>query len=141
MDRKTLCEALRSVAPRLDADFPGWAVFGGAALVLNGVEGISTRDIDIIVPAREDLPLPNETDGRFRSQQRMQMEAGGVEVDVSVGLEVKSRGRWQRVSLQQTETDGGIRYASRSECLRLLRLFNRPKDRERLRLLRLSGPS
>ena len=46
MDRKTLCEALRSVAPRLDADFPGWAVFGGAALVLNGVEGIGVVNLD-----------------------------------------------------------------------------------------------
>ena len=133
MKDETIREVMRDIAPRLEKDYPGWAIFGSAALRLCGLKDIEVRDIDILAPATEGTEAPEtpSESGLFRSQRREQLIVQGIEVDISVGLEVRRRGRWRPVVLRETCTQDGIRHASLSECLRLLRLFDRPKDRLR----------
>jgi hypothetical protein len=134
MEENTLRRILQGLAPWLHREYPGWAVFGSAALRLNGVNDVDVHDIDIVVPTADET-LPDGGEGIFRSQRRERMMVEGVEVDISVGLWVRSRGRWRRVTVDEAVEADGLRDASMAECGRLLRLFNRPKDRSRLRLL------
>lgn len=131
-------DILRSVAS-LPFDLPeGWAIFGSAALLLNGVDGIETTDIDILVPYPDMLlcAVPPATDcSIFYSVERSEYEIEGVTVDVSHGLQVWNGNEWCSVEIAEVVEKDGLRYASLPECVRLLKLFGRPKDIQKLSLL------
>ncbi len=122
-----------------------WAVFGSAALVLNGVD-VAVNDIDILLTAEgaaqletlwaaHRIPLDEKEGGQFRSRLS-QYRTPSLIVELSGGLELFRADRWQPVHIRKTAvTPAGIRYATLPQCKRLLQLFGRPKDLARLRLL------
>lgn len=116
----------------------GWVIFGSSALVLNGVEGVETSDIDILVPCAETqvpttFPVPGAS--IFHSERRLRQDLEGVLVDVSWGLLVWDGKEWCKVEVEKPVERDGLRYASLQDCMRLMRQFNRPKDSQRLSLL------
>ena len=71
----------------------------------------------------------------FRSRRRTKRCMKGIEVDVSEGLEIWREGRWMPVTVNDVVCRDGLRFASLPDCIRILHLFDRPKDRDRLRRL------
>ncbi len=138
----------KSLAPLVDdlnrAD-SAWAVFGSAALALNGVD-VAVNDIDILLTAEgaaqletlwaaRRIPLDEKGGGPFRSRLS-QYRTQGLIVELSGHLEILRHGRWQPVCIREAAvTPEGIRYSTLPECKRLLQLFGRPKDKARLQLL------
>ncbi len=130
--KELLTEILTELKPQLDAEYAGWAVFGSAALALNGMEDMAVHDIDIVVPAAKIRRSNGLDESHFRCRERRRFSLRGMEVDISIGLEVRLGNRWMRVVPREICISDGIRYATLKECLRLLRLFGRPKDLEKI---------
>lgn len=131
-------EILNAVAG-LPIDLPdNWTIFGSAALLLNGIEGIETTDIDILIPS-QNLPrhseIPQQGSTLFYSEERKIYEIQGISVDVSWGVQVWSGKQWNKVEILEVVEKDGLRYASLPDCIRLLKLFGRPKDLQRLSFL------
>ena len=130
-----LLTAMQEAAAWLDSAHPGWVIFGSAALWLNGMENASPHDIDILVPNPDDSDATWDEGPLFRSRRRTKHCMKGIEVDVSEGLEIWREGRWMPVKVNDVVCRDGLRFASLPDCIRLLHLFDRPKDRDRLRRL------
>lgn len=127
-----------------------WCIIGGAALVLWGVPGVSVRDIDVILSTRDaqqilggvtrDTPALHDS-GLFRSTYYTQV-GSGIEFDFMADFSVNSGGEWVAVAPKPTYRiqfgDYPILLPSREELRRVLKLFGRPKDIERLKLLETS---
>lgn len=135
MSETLTIESILKVIDNLPIELPqGWVIFGSAALLLNGVTGIETDDIDILVPlSNTQLETDKPNEGIFCSQKRVQCDVHGFMVDVSWGLQVWDGLEWHTVKIEQAIERDGLHYASLSDCMRLMQQFNRPKD-----LLRLS---
>ena len=123
----------------LPIDLPdNWTIFGSAALLLNGIEGIETTDIDILIPSQNlsrHSEIPQQGSTLFSSEERKIYEIQGISVDVSWGLQVWSGKQWNKVEILEVVEKDGLRYASLPDCIRLLKLFGRPKDLQRLSFL------
>ncbi len=128
-----LRRALRRMGQWLDATYPGWVIFGSAALWLNGIEDILPCDIDILAPPPADVKEEWDEGPLFRCRGRTKRRREGIEVDISEGLEIRKPEGWLPVRVEEVVEREGLRYASLAECCRLMRLFDREKDRERLR--------
>ena len=131
-------EILNAVAG-LPIDLPdNWTIFGSAALLLNGIEGIETTDIDILIPSQNlsrHSEIPQQGSTLFSSEERKIYEIQGISIDVSWGLQVWSGKQWNKVEILEVVEKDGLRYASLPDCIRLLKLFGRPKDLQRLSFL------
>lgn len=131
-------EILNAVAG-LPIDLPdNWTIFGSAALLLNGIEGIETTDIDILIPSQNlsrHSEIPQQGSTLFSSEERKIYEIQGISVDVSWGVQVWSGKQWNKVEILEVVEKDGLRYASLPDCIRLLKLFGRPKDLQRLSFL------
>jgi hypothetical protein len=127
-------EALfQRVAPDLDALAAPWAVIGSGALILLGAPLEAAADLDIVTGvdgARRlraawagwlDSDEAKAPDGPFRSDDFARYATPWGPVEVMGGLRVRGRG---------VEVSGPI--PSASEQLRILRLFGRPKDLEKV---------
>ena len=147
--RKSLGEivrAVRTVSPLLSQADASWCIYGSCALALNGLTHVEVHDVDILMTedgVRQLLALlpqahlydEDAPGGRFRSLHAW-VDVEGVEIDLSGGLEVHHEGSWTPVRVNSVQQHDGIRYASLQDCVRLLRLFGRPKDLQRLDTLR-----
>ena len=131
-----LLAVMQQIAPWLDEAYPGWVIFGSAALWLNGVQDVRPHDIDILVPGHGEDASDWDEGPLFRSRQHTKRSVEGIEVDISEELHVRRHGRWMPVTVVEVVCRSGLRFASLAECKRLLRLFDRPKDRERLQRLK-----
>lgn len=140
---------LRPLVADLHACDPHWVVFGSAAIALCGYD-VQVHDVDVMMSeagleqfrlryARwcECLDVPSGS--LFRSfMSRFNIE--GHRLEVCGPLEVCREGTWQSVRVDDVATTpDGIRHCSADECRRLLRLFGRPKDLQRLQLMSASG--
>jgi len=117
------------VAPDLDAMAASWALIGSGALILLGVPLEAAGDLDIVVDADGARRLrsawkewlesaePKAPDGPFRSDDFARYRTPWGPVEVMGGLRVRGR---------LLEVAGPI--PSADEQLRILRLFGRPKD-------------
>lgn len=142
MTDKEIREALAGIVHLLDEADAGWCVYGSAALALHGVPGIEAHDVDVMLSAsglrtllrhlpQAELLGEDKPGSRFRSlHARVYIE--GVEVDLSGDLQIRQAGEWHDVSVAEVCHRDGIRFASLQDCIRLLRLFGRPKDLMRL---------
>ena len=128
-----LRRALRRMSQWLNVTYPGWVIFGSAALWLNGIEDILPCDIDILAPPPADAKEEWDEGPLFRCRRRTKRRREGIEVDISEGLEIRKPEGWLPVQVEELVEREGLRYASLAECCRLMRLFDREKDRERLR--------
>jgi hypothetical protein len=125
-----------------------WWLFGSAAMALHGARPIAIGDVDLLVsradaPALFDrlgLPLaPGTASDRFRSDIFACWRDPPLSVEILAGFHVRSGGEWQEV-LPRTRVEmmlpSGVVYVPDvPELIALCRLFGRPKDFERIKLL------
>ncbi|MGN1256585.1 MAG: hypothetical protein ACI4UA_05415 [Bacteroidaceae bacterium] len=137
-----IIRAVRMVSPYLCQADPSWCIYGSCALALNGLPDVEVHDVDILLTesgVRRMLALLPQVrlydrdapGGRFRSLHAW-VDVEGVEIDLSGDLEVLHESSWTPVRVDRVLQSDGIRYASLQDCVRLLRLFGRPKDLQRL---------
>ncbi len=125
-----------------------WWVIASAAVALHGGAPIEVGDVDLVMSVGDACRLmdalgitPNE-DGAsslFRSTLFGRWETPPLVVEIMAGFHVKTAAGWTEV-LPRTRVpvlvEGCVIYVpERAELAGMLRLFGRPKDLERARLL------
>ena len=125
-----------------------WWIIGSAAVVLLGGGISQVKDVDLMMSVRDAdaflrragvMARGTEKSDRFRSRVFGIWTAPPVPVEVFGGFEVATNGAWRPVSFETREAivvgHSQIFVPSRSELVRLLETFGRPKDLERARLI------
>ncbi len=125
-----------------------WWVIASTAVALHGGAPIEVGDVDLVMSVGDACRLmdalgitPNE-DGAsslFRSTLFGRWETPPLVVEIMAGFHVKTAAGWTEV-LPRTRVpvlvEGCVIYVpERAELAGMLRLFGRPKDLERVRLL------
>ena len=143
-----LCQTLVMVAQAMREARDPWWVISSAAVALHGVVPITVADVDVVTsvedarrvmarlgvgPAKESASL------MFRSTVFGQWKAPPLMVEIMAGFHVATSAGWTEV-LPRTRVPIGVEEATiyvprRDELAEMLRLFGRPKDDERIRLL------
>jgi hypothetical protein len=121
-----------------------WWIFGGAAMVLSGLDDLIVPDVDILASARDARALiealhgdltDDPGEGLFRSRVFGQILTPPVPVDVMAEMDVRDGGDWTAVTFQTrlpVDVDGATVFIPTvSEQIANCRLFGRPKDLER----------
>ncbi len=130
-----------------DAQDPWW-VISSAAVALHGVVPIEVGDVDVLMSVLDALramdrlgvvPIKDGTSSLFRSTLFERWETPPLVVEIMAGFHVATSAGWTEV-LPRTRVsrpfDGRVVYVpDRAELSRILRMFGRPKDLERVRLL------
>jgi hypothetical protein len=144
-----LLATLEQLLPHLQILSRPWWLFGSAAMALQGAGPIEIGDVDLLV-SRADAPLllgqlglqlvSGTKSDRFHSDVFATWNASPLQVEILAGFRVRVGEAWQEVrprTRQPVELPFGTVYVPDvSELIALCRLFDRPKDRERERLLR-----
>ncbi|MES2421223.1 MAG: hypothetical protein V4595_07970 [Pseudomonadota bacterium] len=142
--RKTLvmvAEAMR------DARDPWW-VIASAAVALHGVTPIEVGDVDLVMSVGDACrlmdalgitPIEDGASSLFRSTLFGRWKTPPLVVEIMAGFHVATAAGWTEV-LPRTRmpvfVEGAVVYVpERVELAEMLRLFGRPKDLERVRLL------
>ncbi|WP_380778906.1 hypothetical protein [Sphingomonas sp. R86520] len=143
-----LGETLVMVATTMrDARNPWW-VIASAAVALHGVTSIAVGDVDVVTSvggARRLMarlgvvPIEDDASSLFRSTVFGRWETPPLVVEIMAGFHVATAAGWTEV-LPRTRVpifvEGCAIYVpERAELAGMLRLFGRPKDLERARLL------
>jgi hypothetical protein len=143
-----LCKTLVMVAEAMrDARDPWW-VIANAAVALHGGTSIAVGDVDMVMSvgnarrlmdARGVTPIEDGVSSLFRSTLFGRWETPPSVVEIMAGFYVATAAGWTEV-LPRTRVpvlvEGAVVYGpARVELAGLLRLFGRPKDLERARLL------
>ena len=143
-----LLATLERLTPLLSGLGDPWWLFGSAAMALHGARPLALGDVDLLVsradaPAllgRLGLPLaPGTSSDRFRSEIFACWHEPPLAVEILAGFHVRVGDAWQevrpetRVHIQLPS--GAVHVPDVPELIALCRLFGRPKDFERIRLL------
>ena len=130
-----------------DAQDPWW-VISSAAVALHGVTPIEVGDVDLLVSVGDArrvmdrlrvVPIEDGASALFRSTLFGRWESPPLVVEIMAGFHVATDSGWTEV-LPRTRVpmfvDERVVYVpDREELVEMLRLFGRPKDLERARLL------
>ena len=130
-----------------DARDPWW-VISSAAVALHGVAPIEVDDVDLVMSvgdasrlmdALDISPIEDGVSSLFRSTLFGRWETPPLVVEIMAGFHVATAAGWTEV-LPRTRVpvlvEGCVIYVpERAELAGMLRLFGRPKDLERVRLL------
>ncbi|QCB43402.1 hypothetical protein E5673_15180 [Sphingomonas sp. PAMC26645] len=125
-----------------------WWVVSSAAVALHGVTPVEVGDVDVLLSvadaqrAMDQLgvaPIKDGASALFRSTLFGQWESPPLVVEIMAGFHVATGAGWTKV-LPRTRVpifvDESVVYVpDRAELAEMLRLFGRPKDLERVRLL------
>ena len=122
-----------------------WWVFGGAAMVLAGVPGLSPPDIDLIVSERDAASLITRWDAQiatgapsplFRSRVFARTTIAPLPIEIMAGFEVRDGGAWSAVLPTTRQlaafSAGAIFIPTPAEQAEICRRFGRPKDLARI---------
>jgi len=127
-----------------------WWVISSAAVVLHGVAPIEVGDVDVLMNVSDArrlmdglgvAPIEDGASAMFRSTLFGRWETPPLVVEIMAGFHVTTAAGWTKV-LPRTRVavlvEGCVVYVpDRGELVEMLRLFGRPKDLERVRLLTL----
>ncbi len=130
-----------------DAQDPWW-VISSAAVALHGVTPIEVGDVDVLMSVGDVrrlmnrlgvVPIEDSASPMFRSMLFGRWETLPLVVEIMAGFHVATSAGWTEV-LPRTRVslplDGRVVYVpDRAELAGILRMFGRPKDLERVRLL------
>ena len=130
-----------------DAQDPWW-VISSAAVALHGVVPIEVGDVDVLMSVLDALramdrlgvvPIKDGASSLFRSTLFGRWESPPLVVEIMAAFHVATSAGWTEV-LPRTRVslplDGRVVYVpDRAELAAILRMFGRPKDFERVRLL------
>jgi hypothetical protein len=118
-----------------------WWIIGSAAMALQGVASLEVGDVDLLMSRRDAAsllrskgvePAPGEAGGRFRSDVFGRWRAGAYVVETMGGFYVDGRELVPATRVAK----GGFCVPSVEELIAMCGLFARPKDEERITLLR-----
>lgn len=147
--REQIEQTLHEAAPALKQLEDTVYLFGSSASILCGVGIASTQDIDLLTSTRDaerlqalwaahDLHVGPKPSDRFRSclsRYRFPL----MDVEVCGGLEVHSDKGWQPLHIHDCrvmDINGfALHIPTLKEQRRILTLFNRPKDMEKINLI------
>ncbi|MEH3107427.1 MAG: hypothetical protein PGN09_09130 [Sphingomonas fennica] len=148
-----LVETLRQLAPPLAALHAPWWLIGSAAMALHGAAPIVVADVDLLVSPGDAaaligmlglVPLRAGSD-RFRSNPFARWTAPPLPVEIMADFHVRAGDGWVpvRPATRQAVTIGGseLFVPSVAELRAIGRLYGRPKDAERDRLLAAIEPT
>jgi hypothetical protein len=130
-----------------DARDPWW-VISSAAVALHGVAPIEVDDVDVLMSVGDArrvmdrlgvVPIEDGASSLFRSTLFGRWKTPPLVVEIMAGFHVATGAGWTEV-LPRTRVpvlvEGSVVYVpDRAELTEMLRLFGRPKDLERVRLL------
>ena len=130
-----------------DARDPWW-VISSAAVALHGVAAVTVADVDVVTSVEDARrmmarlgvgPAKESASPIFRSTVFGRWTAPPLMVEIMAGFHVATAAGWTEV-LPRTRVPIGVEEATiyvprRDELAEMLRLFGRPKDDERIRLL------
>ena len=121
-----------------------WWVFGGAAMVLAGLEDLATPDVDVLaapddarrlIAALGGVIVEDPGHGLFRSRVFGRASATPLPVEVMADMDVRAGTEWTRVAfdtrLPVALDAGPVFIPSLDEQIATCRLFGRPKDLQR----------
>lgn len=121
-----------------------WWVFGGAAMVLAGLEGLATPDVDVmaapqdarrLIAALGGVIVEDPGHGLFRSRVFGKASATPVPIEVMAHMDVRAGAEWTRVAfatrLPIALDAGPVFIPTIDEQIATCRLFGRPKDLQR----------
>lgn len=143
-----LRETLVMVAEAMrDARNPWW-VIASAAVALHGVEVVEVGDVDLVMSVGDArrlmdalgvTPIEDGVSSLFRSTLFGRWETPPLVVEIMAGFHVATATGWMEVlpwTRMPVLVEGCAIYVpERAELAGMLRLFGRPKDLERARLL------
>lgn len=140
-DLAATLEVLASAAHELRQP---WWVFGGAAMVLAGLEGLATPDVDVmaapqdarrLIAALGGVIVEDPGHGLFRSRVFGKASATPVPIEVMADMDVRAGAEWTRVAfatrLPIALDAGPVFIPTIDEQIATCRLFGRPKDLQR----------
>lgn len=140
-DLTATLEVLASAARELRQP---WWVFGGAAMVLAGLEGLATPDVDVmaapqdarrLIAALGGVIVEDPGHGLFRSRVFGKASATPVPIEVMADMDVRAGAEWTRVAfatrLPIALDAGPVFIPTIDEQIATCRLFGRPKDLQR----------
>ena len=130
-----------------DARDPWW-VISSAAVALHGVAPVTVGDVDVVTSVEDArrvmtrlgvVPAKESASPMFRSAVFGQWMAPPLMVEIMAGFHVATAAGWTEV-LPRTRVPilverAAVYVPDREELAEMLRLFGRPKDLERVRLL------
>ncbi len=143
-----LRQTLVMTADALEGAQDPWWVISSAAVALHGVTPIEVGDVDVLMSAADAqrvmdrvgiVPTNDGASALFRSTLFGRWETPPLVVEIMAGFHVATGAGWTEV-LPRTRVslplDGRVVYVpDRAELAGILRMFWRPKDLERVRLL------
>ncbi|WP_078057924.1 hypothetical protein [Rhizobium rhizosphaerae] len=143
-----LADTLRQLAACLNQTGAPWMIFGGAAMVLHGLEPGPVKDIDVILSQETAAALAarhgwsNQADGTsalFRSAVLLRPDFGPIPVELLGGFQIRTQDGWTAVESggSQPMRLGGetLHVAEARRLSALFRLCGRPKDIRRAAML------
>ena len=125
-----------------------WWIISSAAVALHGVAPIVVGDVDVLTSVGDTqrlmeelgiVPIEDGASSLFRSMLFGRWEAPPLVVEIMAGFHVATAAGWTKV-LPRTRVpifveECTVYVPERAELAGMLRLFGRPKDLERVRLL------
>ncbi len=143
-----LRETLAMTADAMRTARDPWWVISSAAVALHGVTPIKVGDVDILASMRDArefmrllgvVPAENDASSRFRSTVFGRWKMPPLVVEIMAGFQVATGAEWTAVQPRTRVpilVEGCFVYVTdRGELVEMLRLFGRPKDLKRVRLL------
>jgi len=145
-----LAQSLGQAAAMAADSLDPWWIIGSTAVVLHGGDVGKVKDVDLMMSAGDAERFlrragvrarGGESSDRFRSRVFGTWAGTPVPVEVFGGFEVVTNDGWRPVALTTREAlsvgQSDLFVPSAQELVRLLKMFGRPKDLERARLLQL----
>ena len=143
-----LRETLVMIVDAMEGAQDPWWVISSAAVALHGVAPIEVGDVDVLMSVADAkramdrlgvVPIEDGASALFRSTLFARWEMPPLVVEIMAGFHVATGSGWTKV-LPRTRVpifvDESVVYVpDRAELADMLRLFGRPKDLERVRLL------
>ncbi|MBK8625500.1 MAG: hypothetical protein IPN86_08050 [Saprospiraceae bacterium] len=142
----TLNEASKSLLQLND----NFYLIGSSALALTGIELDKMYDLDILVSERDAEFLKEEwhnkllkahitSDNRLFSSKFARYKFSVLDIEIMGDLKVFNKERWQRLEIATTESilvgNVEIKFPTLNEQKRILQLFGREKDKQRIKLI------
>ena len=124
-----------------------WCLIGGTAAALYGMKA-PLADIDVLMSVADTervfaqnglRPMRDSGTARFRSEVFCRWNGLAVPVEFMAGFDVKSQGRWVRVTPRPAQEipvgDARVWLPSIDDLIVMYELFDRPQDRPRVAYL------
>ncbi|MDF1599468.1 hypothetical protein PZ895_06710 [Mesorhizobium sp. YIM 152430] len=144
-----LCQALVEVAEAAPVGHDDWWIIGSAAIAASGIEGVKPEDVDVLGSSATLLKLLDHWQvasgasypgGQFRSHPYVRVRLPGcLPIETMGDLHVYASGGWLPV---RPATRVELKIAGHSiflptlrEQIDILRMFGRPKDLAKARLI------